>query len=76
MFHIFCFQELKAGIASGQLVLDFLCQSGPQAMGADVQSLWTERTMFAEALCALRLQWLDVQRKLESQVSVPATISL
>lgn len=76
MFDISCYQELKAGIDSGQLLLDFLCQSGPQAKGADVQSLRSERSTFAETLGELRLQWLDVQRQLESQVSVPATTSL
>ncbi|GLD49701.1 nesprin-2-like protein [Lates japonicus] len=62
------YRELKAGVVSGQLLLDFLCQSGPQAVGADVQSLRSERTMFAEKLGALRLQWLHLQRELESQI--------
>ncbi|XP_040920395.1 nesprin-2 isoform X2 [Toxotes jaculatrix] len=62
------FQELKAGTVSGQLILDFLCQSGPQAVGPDLQALRSERTMFAETLCALRLQWLHLQRELESQI--------
>uniref|UniRef100_A0A3B4YV88 Nesprin-2-like n=1 Tax=Seriola lalandi dorsalis TaxID=1841481 RepID=A0A3B4YV88_SERLL len=62
------YKELKAGIASGQLLLDFLCQSGPQAAGADIQALRSERTLFAETLGALRLQWLQLQRQVESQI--------
>ncbi|XP_059211817.1 nesprin-1 [Centropristis striata] len=61
------YQVLKAGLVSGQLLLDFLCQSGPQMMGGDVRALRSERTMFAEELGALRLQWLHLQRELESQ---------
>lgn len=67
------FQELKAGIVSGQLLLDFLCQSGPQVMGADVQALRSERSTFSETLGALRLRWLHLRRELESQVSISAT---
>ncbi|XP_071323734.1 nesprin-2a isoform X2 [Trachinotus anak] len=62
------YKELKAGMVSGQLLLDFLCQSGPQAVGADVQVLRSERTMFAETLGALRLNWLHLQRQLGSQI--------
>ncbi|XP_026174095.1 nesprin-2a isoform X2 [Mastacembelus armatus] len=61
-------QELKAGLVRGQLLLDFLCQSGPQAEWAAVQVLRTERTMFAETLGALRLQWLHLQGDLENQI--------
>ncbi|XP_078030046.1 nesprin-2a isoform X4 [Epinephelus lanceolatus] len=61
------YQELKAGVVNGQLLLDFLCQSGPQVVGADIQALRSERTMFAEELGALRLQWQHLQRELESQ---------
>ncbi|XP_037606336.1 nesprin-2-like isoform X2 [Sebastes umbrosus] len=61
------YQELKAGLVNGQLLLDFLCQSGPQVMGEDVRALHSERTMFAEKLGAVRLQWLNHQRELESQ---------
>lgn len=68
----FVFQELKAGVVSGQLLLDFLCQSGPQVLGADVQTHWSERTIFAETLGALRLQWMDFERELESQVCFSA----
>ncbi|XP_070706002.1 nesprin-2a [Pempheris klunzingeri] len=62
------YQELKAGMVSGQLLLDFLCQSGPQAVGVGIQTSRTERTMFAEKLGALRLQWLHLQRELKSQI--------
>ncbi|XP_022621783.1 nesprin-1-like [Seriola dumerili] len=45
-------------------------KSGPQAVGADIQALRSERTMFAETLGALRHQWLHLQRQLESQAVV------
>lgn len=67
------FQELKAGIVSGQLLVDFLCQSRPQAAGADVLALQSERTMFAETLGDLRLRWLHLQGELESQVTISAS---
>ncbi|KAI3364132.1 hypothetical protein L3Q82_010949, partial [Scortum barcoo] len=62
------YEGLKAGMVNGQLLLDFLCQSGPQVVGGDVQALRSEQTMFAEKLGALRLRWLDLQRELESQI--------
>ncbi|XP_033991567.1 nesprin-2 isoform X3 [Trematomus bernacchii] len=62
------YRELKAGLLNGQLLLDFLCQSGPPVLGVDVRALRSERTMFAEKLGALRLQWLLLQRELESQI--------
>ncbi|XP_074540850.1 nesprin-2a [Halichoeres trimaculatus] len=62
------YQVLKAGMVNGQLLLDFLCQSGPQLTGADVQAFSSDRTTFAENLGALRLKWLHVQRDLESQI--------
>ncbi|XP_034756192.1 nesprin-2-like [Etheostoma cragini] len=60
-------QVLKAGMVNGKLLLDFLCQSGPQVAEVDVQPLHSERTMFAEKLGAHRLQWLHLQRELENQ---------
>ncbi|XP_076613023.1 nesprin-2a [Chaetodon auriga] len=62
------YQELKAGMVNGQLLLDFLCQSGPRVTGGDVQALRSEHTKFAETLGALKLQWLHLQRELESQI--------
>nr|XP_020459524.1 nesprin-1-like [Monopterus albus] len=62
------YQELKAGVDSGQLLLDFLCQHGPQAGAANDQALQSERTMFAETLGSLRLQWLHLQWELGKQV--------
>ncbi|KAK5852700.1 hypothetical protein PBY51_006550 [Eleginops maclovinus] len=62
------YRELKAGLVNGQLLLDFLCQSGPPVLGVDVSDLRSERTMHAEKLGALRLQWLLLQRELESQI--------
>ncbi|XP_069371611.1 nesprin-2a isoform X5 [Paralichthys olivaceus] len=61
-------RELKAGVVGGQLILDFLSQSRPQAVGAHVQALQSERTVFAEKLGALRLQWLHLQGELQSQI--------
>ncbi|XP_042359998.1 LOW QUALITY PROTEIN: nesprin-1-like [Plectropomus leopardus] len=61
------YQELKAGMAKAQLLLDFLSQSGPQVVGEDVRALHSKRTVFAEELGDLRLKWLHLQRKLESQ---------
>ncbi|KAM7395095.1 hypothetical protein PAMA_006717 [Pampus argenteus] len=62
------YQELKAGMVSGQLLLDFLSQSGPQVVGADIQALCSERTMFAEQLGALKQHWFHLQLQLESQI--------
>ncbi|CAJ1078355.1 LOW QUALITY PROTEIN: nesprin-2 [Xyrichtys novacula] len=62
------YQELKAGMVNGQHLLDFLCQSGPQMMGADVLAHRSERTMFAETLGTLGMKWLLVQRELENQL--------
>ncbi|KAM6906809.1 nesprin-2a [Lycodopsis pacificus] len=61
------YQELKTGTVNGLLLLDFLCQSGPQPVEPDVRTLRSERTAFAEELGAVRLQWLHLQRELESQ---------
>ncbi|XP_067338852.1 nesprin-2 isoform X4 [Channa argus] len=62
------YKELKAGLLTGQFLLDFLCQSGPQVLGADVQAFQSKSTIYAEKLGALRLQWLYVQRELENQI--------
>ncbi|XP_060907682.1 nesprin-2-like isoform X3 [Labrus mixtus] len=66
--HLQHYQELKVGVVNGQLLLDFLCQSGPRVVGRDVHALRFERTKFAEDLGALRLKWLHVQRELQSQI--------
>lgn len=60
-------QELKAGLINGLLLIDFLCQSGPQVVGVDVQDV-CKHTMFAEKLGDLKLRWLHLQRELKSQV--------
>ncbi|XP_028252465.1 nesprin-2a isoform X3 [Parambassis ranga] len=62
------YQILKAAVANGQLLLDFLCQPGPQVLGADVQAARSEHTIFAEKLGTFRLQWFHLQRELESQI--------
>ncbi|XP_069017780.1 nesprin-2a isoform X4 [Embiotoca jacksoni] len=61
-------QVLKAAVANAHLLLDFLCQPGLQTAGGDVQALRSERTAFAEELGVLQLQWLNLQRELESQI--------
>ncbi|XP_046877069.1 nesprin-2-like isoform X4 [Hypomesus transpacificus] len=60
------YQELKAGLASGQLTLDFLCQSGPQAALTAAER--SERTLFAERLGDVNLRWLLLQREMEIQM--------
>ncbi|XP_076023194.1 nesprin-2a [Genypterus blacodes] len=62
------YQEMKSGLGDGRLLLDFLCQSGPRVVPADIQALGSQRTMFPERLGALRLQWLHLQGELGGQV--------
>nr|XP_057913540.1 nesprin-2 isoform X2 [Doryrhamphus excisus] len=62
------YQALKASLIKGQLLLDFLSQTGPRVEGMDVQALRSERTMYAQKLGALRQQWLHLQGALESQI--------
>ncbi|XP_071226495.1 nesprin-2a isoform X1 [Salvelinus alpinus] len=64
------YQGCQAGNASGQLTLDFLCQSGPQSVTASDNSgsCSEERTLFAEQMGALNLSWLLLEGKLGSQV--------
>ncbi|XP_052326819.1 nesprin-2 isoform X7 [Oncorhynchus keta] len=64
------YQGCQAGNASGQLTLDFLCQSEPQSVAASDNSVSCseERTLFAERMGALNLSWLLLEGKLGSQV--------
>ncbi|XP_014000581.2 nesprin-2a isoform X3 [Salmo salar] len=64
------YQGCQAGNASGQLTLDFLCQSGLQSVAASDNSgsCSEERTLFAERMGALNLSWLLLEGKLGSQV--------
>nr|XP_046228198.1 nesprin-2 isoform X4 [Scatophagus argus] len=62
------YQELKAGLVNGHLLLDFLCQSVPRVVEVDIQALRYDRILFAEKLGALKLQWLHLQGELESQI--------
>lgn len=62
------YQELKAGMTSGQLTLDFLSQSGPQAALSEVGR--SERTLLAERLGDLNMHWLLLQGRLDAQVRV------
>lgn len=52
---------------TGQLLLEFLSQPGPQV---DVQETRHKHTQFAEELGDLAAQWLHQQRELERQVRV------
>ncbi|XP_041832728.1 nesprin-2-like [Melanotaenia boesemani] len=61
------YQVLISAMAKGQLLLDFLSQSGSKMVRGDIQALWLERTMFAEKFGTVRFQWLLLQRELESQ---------
>ncbi|KAJ3606458.1 hypothetical protein NHX12_025979 [Muraenolepis orangiensis] len=65
-------QELKEGVACGQVLLDFLWQSGPQkaASQADICAFSLERTRFAEALGELSWSWTCLEAELMSQVRV------
>lgn len=47
-------------------------------LGAEVLSLRSERTWFAETLGGLRLQWMDFEKDVESQVCqlLPVTSEL
>ncbi|XP_054871829.1 nesprin-2 isoform X5 [Amphiprion ocellaris] len=62
------YQVLQAAVANGQLLLDFLCQPAPQTVGADIQALRSERTVFSEKLGTFRLKWQHFQRELENQI--------
>ncbi|CAL8314621.1 unnamed protein product [Lota lota] len=64
-------QELKVGVACGQVLLDFLWQSGPQKAGqADICVFGWERTLFAETLGELSSSWTCLQAELMSQIRV------
>ncbi|XP_055088094.1 nesprin-2 isoform X2 [Periophthalmus magnuspinnatus] len=67
-----CLQQLKglkSGLEHGQLLLDFLCQSGPPLVGDGAITLRSERTMLEEKLGALRLRWGNLQGELEIQIN-------
>ncbi|XP_061843165.2 nesprin-2a isoform X2 [Nerophis lumbriciformis] len=68
------YQALKASLVNGQLLLDFLSQTGPRAVEVDVQPLCSERTMYAEQIGALRQKWLHLQGALESQIRADAQV--
>ncbi|KAM9703427.1 nesprin-2-like [Menidia menidia] len=62
------YQVLRTVVAKGQILLDFLFQSGPQMVGANVQALRSKGTKSAEKLGSIQLQWLLLQRELEIQI--------
>ena len=62
-------QELNVGVGCGQVLLDFLWQSGPQKAGsADICVYSWERTLFTETLGELSSSWACLQGELKSQV--------
>lgn len=66
-------QALKAGMTNVQLLIDFLCQSGPRVVGGKNQALRYKHNTFAEKLGDIRQQWLHLEGELESQVCSTAT---
>uniref|UniRef100_A0AAY5KVL8 KASH domain-containing protein n=1 Tax=Esox lucius TaxID=8010 RepID=A0AAY5KVL8_ESOLU len=62
------YQGCQKGSISGHLILDFLCDSGPQAVSDSPACLSEERTLLAERLGALSLSWLLLDGKLGSQM--------
>lgn len=50
------FQGLKVAAANAQILLEFLCQTGPQPMGEDAVALTYQNTVFAEEVGDLRLR--------------------
>ncbi|MEQ2202510.1 hypothetical protein XENOCAPTIV_004556 [Xenoophorus captivus] len=62
-------QVLRTAVDNCQQVLDLMSQPGPKMVEAEVQAYRLERTTFAENLGSIRLQWLLLQRELDSQVS-------
>ncbi|MEQ2161143.1 hypothetical protein GOODEAATRI_006718, partial [Goodea atripinnis] len=63
-------QVLRTAVDNCQQVLDLMSQPGPKMVEAEVQAYRLERTTFAENLGSIRLQWLLLQRELDSQGDV------
>ena len=62
-------QELNVGVSCGQVLLDFLWQSGPpKADPADICVFSWERTLFTETIGELSSSWACLQGELMSQV--------
>ncbi|MED6292719.1 hypothetical protein CHARACLAT_003233 [Characodon lateralis] len=59
---------LRTAVDNCQQVLDLMSQPGPKMVEAEVQAYRLERTTFAENLGSIRLQWLLLQRELDSQI--------
>ncbi|XP_037541118.1 nesprin-1 [Nematolebias whitei] len=62
------YRVMRKALANGHFLFDFLSQPGRRMVAADVQSLGSERTTFAEGLGTVRSQWLHLQRELEKRV--------
>lgn len=54
--HQLVFQGLKVAAANAQILLEFLCQTGPQLVGEDAAALTYQNTFFAEEVGDLRLR--------------------
>lgn len=50
------FQGLKVAAANAQILLEFLCQTGPQLVGENSAALTYQNTVFAEKVGDLRLR--------------------
>ncbi|CAL8392592.1 unnamed protein product, partial [Gadus morhua 'NCC'] len=62
-------QELNVGVSCGQVLLDFLWQSGPpKADPADICVFSWERTLFTETIGELSSSWACLQGELMSQI--------
>ncbi|MEQ2262114.1 hypothetical protein XENORESO_014913, partial [Xenotaenia resolanae] len=59
---------LRTAVDNCQQVLDLMSQPGPKMVEAEVQAYRLECTTFAEILGSIRLQWLLLQRELDSQI--------
>lgn len=68
------FQGLKVAVANAQILLDFLCQTGPQLVGEDAAALSSQNTLFAEKVGDLRLRCRLLLTDLGTQVCSPALI--
>nr|XP_054604094.1 nesprin-2 isoform X2 [Nothobranchius furzeri] len=62
------YQVLRTAVANVQHLLDFMSQPGPQMAAADLQAPGSERSTFAEGLGNARLEWLLLQRELETRI--------
>lgn len=65
------FQGLKIGVTNAQVLLDFLCQTGPRVVGEDAEARRGQHTTFAEEIGDLRLQCQLLLMDMGTQVCSP-----